>query len=98
MKQSQIKNKMKSSAEKEEKSKLCREVSNEKFAIKYINLLVCGSYLITFVIALALTTYIHYVGEKQSQKMQINFEKFLEKELLKHKEYNNKNNIERLQG
>ena len=94
-----MKNIMKSPAEKEEKLKLCREVSecNEKFAIKNINLLICGSYLITIVIALALTTYVHYV-ESQSQKIQINFEKFMEKELLKHKEYNNKKIVERLDG
>lgn len=84
------------SAEQEEKSKLCKQASecNEKFAIKNINLLICGSYLITIVIALALTAYVEY----RSQKIQINFEKYLENELLKHKEYNNRINVERLHG
>lgn len=91
-----MKNIMKPSTEKEEKSKLCEGVSecNEKFAVKNINLLICGSYWMTVVIALALTAYI----ELQSQKIQNNFEKFLENELLKHKEYNNRNNVERLYG
>lgn len=95
---------MKSLVEKEEKSKLCRsfEVNEcgqlqEKFAVKHINSLICGSYFTTVVIAVALTAYIHYVGEHQSQKIQINLEKFVENELLKLEEYNNKKN-ERLHG
>lgn len=95
---------MKSSVEKEEKSKLCKsfEVSecgqlHQKFAVKHINSLICGSYFTTIVIALALTAYIHYVGEQQSQKIQISLEKFVENELLKLEEYNNKKN-ERLHG
>lgn len=100
---------MKSSTEKEDKSKLCKnsddgecsELLHQRFAIKYINSLICASYLITVVIALALTTYIHYVGEHKSQEIQFNFEKFVESELLKFKEYNNINNNkenERLYG
>lgn len=92
---------MKSSAEKEDKSKLCKSSDacelHQKFAIKHINSLFCASYLITIVIALTLTTYIHYVGESKSQKIQFTFEKFLENELLKYKEYNNKEN-QRLHG
>lgn len=86
-----MKNIMKSLAEKEEKPKLC----NEKFAIKNINLLICGSYFITIVMGLTLTAYIHYI-EHQSQKIQIKFQNYLENELLKLKEYNNNgNNAER---
>lgn len=96
---------MKSSTENGDKSNLCKisdasECSepHQKFAIKHINSLFCASYLITIVIALALTTYIHYVGEHKSQEIQFYFEKLVESELLKHKEYNNMKNNERLYG
>lgn len=82
---------MKSSAEKEDKSELCKSESSglqQKFAIKHINSLICVSYFLTIVIALLLASYIHHVGE-QIREYQINIEKFVENELLKHKEYNN---------
>lgn len=91
---------MKSTSEKEENVKLwsaseCSELHN-KFAIKNINALICASYLITIVIALTLTSYIHFVDEHQSREIQNNFEK-LENELLKLKDYNNRD-PERLHG
>lgn len=82
---------MKSSAEKEDKSELCKSESSgqqQKFAIKHINSLICVSYFLTIVIALLLASYIHHVGEK-SRENQISLEKFLGSELLKFKEYNN---------
>lgn len=82
---------MKSSAEKEDKSELCKSESSghqQKFAIKHINSLICVSYFLTIVIALLLASYIHHVGEK-SREYQISLEKFVESELLKQKEYNN---------
>lgn len=96
---------MKSSAEKEDKSELCKNSDasecsepHQKFAIKHINSLFCASYLITIVIALALTAYIQYAGEHRSREIQFSFEKFVENELLKHKEYNNNKMSERLNG
>lgn len=86
--------KMKSARASYEKSSLCgkdEEQQPSKFAIKHINSLFCASYLITIVIALNLTAYIHYVSENRSREIQINVEKFVESELLKHKEYNNRN-------
>lgn len=88
---------MKSSAAKEDKSVLLNkrttseELRCEKFAIKHINTLILASYLTTVVIALALTSYIHYVGEHQNREIRINIENFVESELLKFKEYSNKN-------
>lgn len=89
---------MKLTAAKEDKSVLlnrctssgCKDLQYEKFAIKHINTLLLASYLATVVIALALTTYIHYVGEHQSRETRINIENFVQSELLKFKEYTNK--------
>lgn len=82
---------MKSSAENEDKSELLKKCAaselHQKFAIKHINSLICASYLTTFVIALALTSYIHYAGVHQSREIQISIEKFMESELLKHKQH-----------
>jgi hypothetical protein len=60
----------------ESRKKLC-EKETEKFALKYINALFCGSYLFTIVIALILITHIW-----QSPRHDI--EKFIENELAKH--------------
>lgn len=96
---------MKSSSGEVDKSELCKNSDTsecselqQKFAIKHINSLFCASYLTPIVIALALTTCFHYAGEHRNREIQINFEKFVENELLKHKEYNNNKNNERLNG
>lgn len=86
---------MKSPTSREDKTSLCEryegsEREPSKFAIRHINSLFCASYLITIVIALALTAYINYVSENRSREIQINVKKFVESELLKHKEYNNR--------
>lgn len=99
------KNIMKSSAGEENKSELCKNPDasecselKRKFAIKHINSLFCASYLTPIVIALALTAYFHHAGEHRSREIQISFERFVANELLKHTEYNNNKNNERLNG
>lgn len=90
---------MKLTAAKEDKSVLvnrrtsseCKDLQYEKFAIKHINTLLLASYLATVVIALALSAYIHYLGEHQNREIRINIENFVQSELLKFKEYTNKN-------
>lgn len=90
---------MKSSTAKEDKSVLLnrrtpsegKDLQCERFAIKHINTLIAASYLTTVVIALALATYIHYVGEHQHREIRINIENFVESELLKFKEFSNRN-------
>lgn len=90
---------MKSAAAKEDKSVLLnrhttgggKDPQYEKFAIKHINTLISASYLTTVVIALSLATYIHYVGEHQNREIRVNIENFVESELLKFKEYSNRN-------
>lgn len=94
---------MKSTAEK---SELCKnEPANaccephDKFALKHINSLICASYLITIVIALALLAQVRFVDERQQRDSRINLERLaeVETELFKLKDYSSENN-EQLQG
>jgi hypothetical protein len=97
---------MKSTAEKVEKSELCKNDSasaccepHDKFAIKHITSLVCASYLVTIVIALALLAQVRYVERQQQHDSRINLERLVEveTELFRLKDYSSENN-EQLRG
>lgn len=91
---------MKSTAEKEETLNLCKNgESSDKLALKHINLLICASYLVTIVIALALFVHIHHVDERHQRDSRINLERLveMESELSKLKDFSSEHS-EQIRG